>query len=146
MKSLTRSDPISSASNTSTSGSAVARRLSMCSWILLVVCIWTKKRWAAKPTSGATSRAADEVLAVREYSPASGFDQNRYGPVIDQFDGHACAEAAALRAEGLPHAFDQRLRVLRPRCVDEAGPVSPARVAVHGEVGDDEQLTADVAH
>src|SRR5688572_28790152 len=114
MKSLTRSDPISSASNTSTSGSAVARRLSMCSWILLVVCICTKKRWAAKPTSGATSRAADEVLATPEYSSASRFDENRHRPIIDQLDRHPRAEAAALRAERLAHAFDERLRVLRP--------------------------------
>jgi hypothetical protein len=55
------------------------------------------------------------------------------------------AERSTLRSERRAHALVERLRQLGRRGVHEARAVALARVAVERELGDAEQLAADVA-
>src|SRR5215208_898925 len=77
-------------------------------------------------------------------TPALRLQQQCDRTVVDERHLHVGAEGAALGAEGRSHALIERLRVGRRRRVDEARPVALARVAVERELGDAQQLPADV--
>src|SRR4051794_36984237 len=67
-------------------------------------------------------------------------EHQRHRAVVDQGHAHARPEDALLRAQPLAEAVIQRLRRLRPRCLDVAGAVAAAGVAVEGELADAENL------
>src|SRR5207302_68271 len=119
-----------------------------CSWVFVMGVIWTKKRWAAKPTSRCGRAAADESSSRDHYRPriyaGSRLDEQRDRPVVHEVDPHASAEPSSLRAEAFAHPLVQRLGRLGWRGVDEARPVPLARVAVERELADAQDLAARV--
>ena len=71
---------------------------------------------------------------------ASGLEQQRDRPIVDERDRHVRAEHAAPGLGALAEALVELLGLLRARGVHEARPIPAPRIAVEGELADAEDL------
>ena len=85
--------------------------------------------------------AGDEaILGWHEGGRLRKLDQKRHRAVVDELDLHHRPEDAALGLQAIGEALVERLGLLRSRGGDVGGAVALARVAVEGELADDEHL------